>query len=94
MKTLVKSVTTVGQYIEYLTSKGFSFGEDALGFISFGQHYTSTTDELVNVALEITLKAQKEFDGSFFVSLLETFREHEVISRKSALELAQLRKII
>ncbi|MBD8068150.1 DUF6123 family protein [Bacillus sp. PS06] len=94
MKTLINSVTTVEDYIEFLTSKGFSFGEDALGFISFGQHYTSTTDEVVNVALEITLKAQKEFDGSFFVSLLEMFKEQKVSTRKSALELAQYRNII
>ncbi|MFC4322739.1 DUF6123 family protein [Litchfieldia salsa] len=94
MTTLFKSVTTVEQYIEHLTSKGFTLGEDALGFISFGQHYTSASDELVNVAVEITLKAQKEFDGSFFVSLLEIFSEKKVITRKAAIELAQLRNII
>ncbi|WP_235848427.1 DUF6123 family protein [Litchfieldia alkalitelluris] len=85
---MVKSVTTVNEYLDYLTSKGFQLGEDALGFIAFGQHYTGSSDELVNTALEITLKAQKEFDGSFFVSLLEMFKENQVTKRKEGLQIA------
>ncbi|MBE4910176.1 hypothetical protein IMZ08_19235 [Bacillus luteolus] len=89
-----KSVKTVEDYLSYLAEKGFIFGEDALGFISFGQHYTGASDELVNTALEITLKAQKQFDGSFYVSVLEMFKEHDIVKRKDAYKLIEERKII
>ncbi|QOR65183.1 hypothetical protein IM538_15275 [Cytobacillus suaedae] len=89
-----KSVKTVEDYLSFLAEKGFIFGEDALGFISFGQHYTGASDELVNTALEITLKAQKQFDGSFYVSVLEMFKEHNVSNRKDAYKLIEERKII
>jgi len=92
--SLVKRVNTVKDFLDYLTTKGFHFGEEAIGFIEFGQHYTSASDELVNVAIEITLKAQKEFDGSFFISLLERCKEHHVINRREALSLARQIHII
>ena len=60
------------EYLHYLESKGFLFQEDAIGFIFFGKHYTNATDEMINTAIEVTLKVQKSFDGSFYVSLLET----------------------
>ena len=81
-------------YINYLKSKGFVFKEDALGFIEFGKHYTDSSDYLVNIAIEITLKAQKEFDGSFFVSFLEILKKEEVESKKHAYQLAEEKKII
>ena len=81
-------------YINYLKSKGFVFKEDALGFIEFGKHYTASSDHLVNIAIEITLKAQKEFDGSFFVSFLEILKKEEVQTKKHAFKLAEEKKII
>ncbi|MDX5474333.1 MAG: DUF6123 family protein [Bacillaceae bacterium] len=81
-------------YINYLKSKGFVFKEDALGFIEFGKHYTASPDHLVNIAIEITLKAQKEFDGSFFVSFLEILKKEEVQTKKHAFKLAEEKKII
>ncbi|MDF0727905.1 DUF6123 family protein [Cytobacillus sp. S13-E01] len=89
-----KSIKTVQDYLSYLAEKGFMFGEDALGFISFGQHYTSSSDELVNTAIEITLKAQKQFDGSFFVSVLETLKENNITKRKDAIELVEMKNIM
>lgn len=80
---------TVEDYLLHLKSKGFQFGEDAIGFIQFGQQYTNSTDELTNTAIEITLKAQKGFDGSFYVSLLETFASHNIHSRKAALQFVE-----
>lgn len=91
---LIKTVTTVEDYLAYLSSKGFQFGEDSIGFIMFGQHYTSASDELVNVAIELTLKAQKQFDGSFFISILEMCKGHEVFTREQALQLAKVKQII
>ncbi|MGM0873915.1 MAG: DUF6123 family protein [Bacillota bacterium] len=86
---MAKTVKTVTDYVEYLTSKGFTFGADANGFIKFGQHYTDTQDEIVIIAIELTLKIQKEFDGSFFISLLEMFKKEAISNRKQAINQAQ-----
>ncbi|MGD6777453.1 DUF6123 family protein [Sutcliffiella horikoshii] len=81
-------------YLQQLTAKGFKFGEDSLGFIEFGKHYTDSSDYLVNIAIEITLKAQKQFDGSFFVSFLEMIKQEQVRTKHAAFELAKEKKII
>ena len=57
-----RRVKTVKQYINFLESKGFTLHDDAIGFIQFGKQYTKASDELTNTAIELTLKAQKEFD--------------------------------
>lgn len=75
---------TVEDYISFLEGKGFHFQEDAVGFIYFGKHYTSASDELVIVAIELTLKAQLQFEGSFYISLLETFTANGIKTRKEA----------
>ncbi|WP_409301282.1 DUF6123 family protein [Peribacillus sp. SCS-155] len=85
---------TVEEYIEYLESKGFTFGEDAIGFIFFGKHYTNASDFLVNMAIEMTLKAQKHFDGSFYVSLLEAMKHGNVKSRSQAESFAKERNLL
>ena len=85
---------TVEDYIQYLSEKGFQFGEDAIGFITFGHHYTGASEAQVNVAIEITLKAQREFVGSFFISLLETLKENRIVERKAALRFMQQKRII
>jgi len=76
---------SVREYVDYLIGKGFVLGEDANGFIEFGQQYTDTVDEVVIIAIELTLKIQKEFDGSFFISLLENFKAEKIVNRKQAL---------
>ncbi len=76
---------TVRDYVDHLNSKGFVLGEEANGFIQFGQHYTDTVDEVVIIAIELTLKIQKEFDGSFFISLLESLKSEKIVNRKQAL---------
>ena len=91
---MFKLENRVEEYLQFLAQKGFNLGEDAVGFISFGQHYTAATDEIVNVAIEITLKAQKEFDGSFFISLLEMLKENKIHSRKQAYQFAEERNIM
>ncbi|MGX2960170.1 DUF6123 family protein [Peribacillus sp. JNUCC 23] len=75
---------TVEEYVCFLEEKGFTFGEDAIGFIYFGQRYTKANDFLVNIAIELTLKAQKNFDGSFYISLLETMKRNKIASRSKA----------
>ncbi|MFC3884096.1 DUF6123 family protein [Bacillus songklensis] len=78
------TVQTIEDYLLYLEEKGFHLREDARGFISFGKHYTGASDEIVNCAIEWTLKVQKEFDGSFFMSLLENLTTQNITSRKRA----------
>ncbi|MEH7093401.1 DUF6123 family protein [Neobacillus vireti] len=77
---------TVEDYLHYLRGKGFHFQDDAVGFIFFGKHYTNATDEMINTAIEITLKAQKRFDGSFYVALLEMLTANNINTRKAALK--------
>ncbi len=74
------------EYLRYLQGKGFLFQDDTIGFIYFGKHYTNAADELTNTAIELTLKAQKQFDGSFYVSLLETFVSNGIKTRKDAIQ--------
>jgi uncharacterized membrane protein YobD (UPF0266 family) len=81
---LVKTLLTVEDYLHYLKGKGFQFQDDAVGFIFFGKHYTNASDEMINTAIELTLKAQKRFDGSFYVALLEMLIANNINTRKAA----------
>jgi hypothetical protein len=87
-------VLTVEDYLHYLKGKGFQFQEDAIGFIFFGKHYTNASDEMTNTAIEITLKAQKSFDGSFYVALLEMLTANKINSRKAALKYVQEKELL
>jgi hypothetical protein len=85
---------TVEEYVQFLKEKGFMFGEEELGFISFGQMYSGTNDSQVITAIEITLKAQRHFDGSYFVALLEQLKSEGITSRKAAFEYAEQKGIL
>lgn len=76
---------TTEDFLIDLENKGFKFQEDAIGFIYFGKKYTNAPDELVNSAIEITLKAQKQFDSSFYMSILERLHSQKISTRKEAL---------
>jgi hypothetical protein len=77
-----------------LKGKGFQFQEDAIGFIFFGKHYTNASDEMINTAIELTLKAQKRFDGSFYVALLETLTANNINSRKAAIQYVKKKELL
>ena len=79
---------SVEEYVRFLEGKGFSFGNDAIGFIYFGKQYANASDFLVNIAIEITLKAQKKFDGSFYISLLENLKQRNIQTKKEAEQFA------
>ncbi|MBI0576066.1 hypothetical protein IEC97_01730 [Neobacillus cucumis] len=89
-----KSVQSLEDYLDYLQGKGFQLHEDAIGFIYFGKHYTNASDEIINTAVEITLKAQKSFDGSFYISLLETLMVNKVKNRKDAIRFVKERELL
>ncbi len=71
-------------YLLELEEKGFKFKDDAISFIYFGKQLTGSKDYLVSLSIEFTLKAQKRFDGSFYLSLLEAMKENNISSRKDA----------
>ncbi|WP_338451857.1 DUF6123 family protein [Niallia oryzisoli] len=85
---------TVAQYVDFLKSKGFHLREDAIGFIHFGKQYTKATDELTNTAIELTLKAQKEFDGSYYISLLEMLVKNKISTRGAAIRFLKERELM
>ena len=85
---------TLEDYLQNLISKGFHFGEDAVGFIYFGKQYTGASDELTNTAIELTLKAQKRFDGSFYLSLLETFMANKILNRAEAIHFVKEKELL
>jgi hypothetical protein len=85
---------TVEEYLYHLEGKGFQFQDDAIGFIFFGKHYTNASDEMIITAIELTLKAQKSFDGSFYVSLLETLISNKISTRKDALKFVTEKELI
>jgi hypothetical protein len=84
-----KKERTVEQYLDFLASKGFRFGEDAHNFIRFGQQYAGANDALAIIALEWTLKIQKQFDGSFYLSLLEAFQQQQITTHQQVLMFMQ-----
>jgi hypothetical protein len=75
---------SLDDYLLYLREKGFKFQEDVIGFIYFGKQYTQAQDPLIKAAIEITLKTQKTFDGSFYMSLLEFFQQNSIQNKKQA----------
>ena len=91
---MAKSVGTVEDYLHHLKGKGFQFQEDAIGFIFFGKHYTNASDEMINTAIEMTLKAQRSFDGSFYVSLLETLISNKINTRKEAIRFVKEKELL
>lgn len=85
---------TVEEYLHNLKGKGFQLQEDAIGFIYFGKHYTNATDEIIITAIEVTLKAQKTFEGSFYMSLLETLMVNQLKTRKDALKFIKENELV
>ncbi|MGE6376483.1 DUF6123 family protein [Peribacillus muralis] len=81
-------VKSTEEYVRFLEGKGFTFGNDAIGFIYFGKRYTDASDILVNAAIELTLKVQKNFDGSFYISFLENLKQNGIETRNGAISFA------
>ncbi|MCD7033434.1 DUF6123 family protein [Metabacillus sp. GX 13764] len=80
---------TIADYLTQLSRKGFRLGEDAEGFIEFGKQYAGADEQQVIAAIEITLKAQKSFDGAFYISLLERLVKENIKNRTEAMKKAQ-----
>ncbi|MFD2445785.1 DUF6123 family protein [Bacillus sp. CGMCC 1.16607] len=80
-----KIINQLEDFLANLQAKGFHLQEDAIGFIYFGKHFTNAPDDVIITAIEFTLKTQKEFDGSFYISLLETLTVQKVQTREEAI---------
>jgi hypothetical protein len=89
-----KQIEKLEDFLATIRAKGFQLQEDAIGFIYFGKHFTNATDEVIIAAIEVTLKAQKSFDGSFYISLLETLSHQKISSRAEALRFIKERELI
>lgn len=85
----IRSSTDLEKYIQFLKGKGFQLGDDFKGFVELGKACTNASDELLIAAIEITLKGQRAFDGSFFISLLERFKYEGVERKEEAFEFAK-----
>ncbi|MBM7584277.1 hypothetical protein JOC86_000814 [Bacillus pakistanensis] len=85
---------SVEDFLIYLENKGFKFQEDAIGFIYFGKRYTDASDTIVNTAIEITLKAQKIFDSSFYISVLEILQSQNIKTRREAFQFIQEKGVL
>ncbi|WP_231689119.1 DUF6123 family protein [Fictibacillus sp. FJAT-27399] len=75
---------SIEEYFRYLASKGIKLKESDTAFIEFGKHFTGMSDYMVSVAIEITLKIQREFDGSYYIALLEEFKQNEIKTKRKA----------
>ncbi|MBS4173215.1 hypothetical protein KHA87_07970 [Bacillus sp. FJAT-49736] len=88
-KILKTKELSLDDFLMNLREKGFKFEEDVIGFIYFGKQYTAASDTIIKAAIEITLKTQKKFDGSFYISLLESLKQNNLISKEQAFEYAE-----
>lgn len=75
---------TLADYIEYLWTKGFKLSDEQVYFIYFGKQSTNASDPLVQIAIETTLRVQRSFDGSFYISLLELLQENNITTITAA----------
>ncbi|AJD91250.1 hypothetical protein JMA_19330 [Jeotgalibacillus malaysiensis] len=62
---------SLDDFVADLHTRGFKLDEEAIGFIYFGKKFTGADDQLIKMAIETTLKCQKRFDSSFYMSVLE-----------------------
>ncbi|SHN19036.1 DUF6123 family protein [Gracilibacillus kekensis] len=81
----MKDSEILAHFLEKLWSKGFKLTDEEVHFIYFGQKYTNTSVDHVELALLYTLQLQMTFDRSFYISLLELFARHNVKNRKQAI---------
>lgn len=72
-------------YLQRLVDRGFSFREDAVGFIYFGKQSSDLPDEVIIAAIEATIKSHYCFDSSYYLSLLDLFQSRNVQSKMQAI---------
>ena len=91
--SIVKYYQSLADYLENLWDKGFKLTDEQVRFIYFAKKFTNSNEWLACVALENTLKFKFNFNGSFYISLLELLNEHDVSSRNEALQVLKQKGI-
>ncbi|WP_407268647.1 DUF6123 family protein [Radiobacillus sp. PE A8.2] len=71
-------------YIEDLWSRGFKLSDEDVHFIYFGKNSTRAPEWKIILSLQVTLRYQRAFDGSFFLSVLELLEKDFVKNRRQA----------
>lgn len=87
-------IDSTGEFIQFLSSKGIHLTEDHIAFIYFGKKYTDSSDEVVNAAIETTLKVQIKFDASYYIALLEAMNRADVTNYFEAKRFVRKKKIV
>ncbi|TFE03035.1 DUF6123 family protein [Jeotgalibacillus salarius] len=77
---------TLDDFVADLHARGFKLDDEAIGFIYFGKKFTGAQDPLIKMAIEATLKCQKRFDSSFYMSVLEELSSEKLKSKKEMTE--------
>lgn len=56
--------------------------------------YANANEKLVKIAIEMTLKVQKRFDGSFYLSLLETLKSENIQDKREAYQFIKQKQLL
>lgn len=71
-------------FLDELWEKGFKLKDDQVRFIYFGKQYTGAIDLWVIVAVSATIRVKYEFDGSYFLAILELFSKEKPQTKRAA----------
>ncbi|MCP3030742.1 DUF6123 family protein [Halobacillus sp. A1] len=82
----MKKTHSLAYYLEDLWSRGFKLSDEDVHFIYFGKNSTNVEEWKTILALKMTLKLQKKFDPSFYISVLEHISSSSITTRKQAYE--------
>lgn len=74
----------LGFFLEDLWAQGFRLSDDNIHFIYLGKKMTKAPDWKVILALKATIQVQKQFVGSFYLSLLELLADSSIKNEKDA----------
>ncbi|GAA5415325.1 hypothetical protein Pryu01_00349 [Paraliobacillus ryukyuensis] len=86
--------SSLANYLEELWGRGFKLTNEDIRLIYFGKRFTAAHDHNIIMALKFTLQIQRDFDFSFYLSLLELLLEHEITNEQQAIQLFQQKKML
>ncbi|AIF66608.1 DUF6123 family protein [Terribacillus saccharophilus] len=78
---------SLAYFLDDLWAKGFKLTDEDIQFIYFGKNYANAPDWKVIFAVQVTLRFQHAFDGSFYLSVLDLIGEDKIHTKKQAEDL-------
>ncbi|MEQ6377673.1 DUF6123 family protein [Bacillaceae bacterium S4-13-56] len=81
-------------YLDELWEKGFKLKDDQIRFIYFGKQYTGAVDFWVIVAVSATIRIKYQFDGSYYMAILELFSQEKPKTKKQAWRILEKRGVL